>query len=297
MKVSPGGGVRPSTVIGPHAIIWLSGSDETPPAARDTGKLAEPLPELAIGLRGRRAVGVLTTGHRQLEREDVRGVEAWRHALDRDEAANQQAGADQQHDRERKLGDDQQAAQVLRRVPRPRHCRRTPGRRPSGAWRSRRLARSAGADRREAPTGPTAPSVKSSTCPSMRDLVQPRDAPGAERADAGQAPRTPKPAPSAPPASASSTLSVRNCRTMRARLGAERRADGDFALPRPARARAAGSRRSRTRSAARSRPRRSGRSSERRTSPTTCSRSGHDAERQAAVGRIDVGMLARAAAP
>ena len=42
--------MRPSTVIGPHAIIWLSGSAETPPAAVDAGHGREPLPELPIGL-------------------------------------------------------------------------------------------------------------------------------------------------------------------------------------------------------------------------------------------------------
>ena len=40
MNSSPGGGVRPSTVIGPHAIIWLSGSAETPPAAVTPGSAA-----------------------------------------------------------------------------------------------------------------------------------------------------------------------------------------------------------------------------------------------------------------
>ena len=37
MNASPGRGARPSTVIGPHAIIWLNGSDETPPTADTPG--------------------------------------------------------------------------------------------------------------------------------------------------------------------------------------------------------------------------------------------------------------------
>ena len=33
MNFSPAGETRPSTVIGPHANIWLSGSEVTAPAA------------------------------------------------------------------------------------------------------------------------------------------------------------------------------------------------------------------------------------------------------------------------
>ena len=39
MNFSPSGAVRPSTVIGPHAIIWLSGSAVTPPAAVTPGSV------------------------------------------------------------------------------------------------------------------------------------------------------------------------------------------------------------------------------------------------------------------
>ena len=38
-----GRGVRPSTVIGPHANIWLSGSAETPPDGGHAGQRVEPL--------------------------------------------------------------------------------------------------------------------------------------------------------------------------------------------------------------------------------------------------------------
>ena len=40
MNASPGCGIRPSTVIGPHAIIWLSGSDDTPPTPTTPGSAA-----------------------------------------------------------------------------------------------------------------------------------------------------------------------------------------------------------------------------------------------------------------
>ena len=80
MNFSPRGGGRPSTVIGPHAIIWLSGSAETPPAAVTPGQRAEPFPELAVGFEHDAAFGILPSRHRQLERQHVDGVEAWRHA-------------------------------------------------------------------------------------------------------------------------------------------------------------------------------------------------------------------------
>ena len=40
MNFSPAAGTRPSIVIGPHAIIWLSGSELTPPAAVTPGSRA-----------------------------------------------------------------------------------------------------------------------------------------------------------------------------------------------------------------------------------------------------------------
>ncbi len=39
MNFSPAGGMRPSTVIGPHANIWLSGSEVTAPAEVTPGRL------------------------------------------------------------------------------------------------------------------------------------------------------------------------------------------------------------------------------------------------------------------
>ena len=60
----------------------------------------------------------------------------------------------------------------------------------------------------------------------------------------------------------------------------------------PARARAAGSRHWRRRSAARMRPRRSGPTASGARSPTTCSRSGTMLKVKAAVGRIEIWILA-----
>ena len=40
MNFSPAGGTRPSTVIGPQANIWLSGSEVTAPAAVTPGRLS-----------------------------------------------------------------------------------------------------------------------------------------------------------------------------------------------------------------------------------------------------------------
>jgi hypothetical protein len=72
MNFSPSGAARPSTVIGPHAIIWLRGNAVTPPVAVTPGR-REPFPELPI--RQQHGVGIVAAArHRQFEREDVLGL-------------------------------------------------------------------------------------------------------------------------------------------------------------------------------------------------------------------------------
>ena len=117
MKASPGCGVRPSIVIGPHAIIWLSGSDETPPTA-DTPGIAPSRVQISRYVSSTAfASPYLLTGHRQFEREDVGGVEPRRHLLEADEASYQQPRAHDEHHRQRQLAHDERTAQALTAAP------------------------------------------------------------------------------------------------------------------------------------------------------------------------------------
>ena len=104
-------GRRPSTVIGPHAIMPLSGSAEISTGRHHTRHVAQPLPQLAIGLERLVCVGVLAPRQRQLEGQDAGRREAGLDLLQSHEAADQQPGADQQHHRQRELADHQQPAQ------------------------------------------------------------------------------------------------------------------------------------------------------------------------------------------
>ena len=117
MKASPGCGVRPSTVIGPHAIIWLSGSDETPPTAVTPGSADSRDQISPVRVEHGGGVAVLLPGHRQFERQDVGGVEPRRHLLEADEASDQQPRAHDEHHRQRQLAHDERAAEALTAAP------------------------------------------------------------------------------------------------------------------------------------------------------------------------------------
>ena len=128
--------------------------------------------------------------------------------------------------------------------------------------------------------------------PVDRDLAETRHARRAERANPLQADRRDSSSPTAPPANASSRLSVSNCRTMRQRLAPSAARTAIFVLARErARQQQVGDVGARDQQHE-ARPHATSTTSARRTRPTTCSCSGSDAERQTAVRRIEVGMLA-----
>ena len=220
MNFSPAGGARPSTVIGPHAIIWLSGSAVTPPAAVTPGS-ASAAPRAACRFRApSRRSRVLPAAHRQLERQHVRRIEAGGHVLELREAANQQPGADQQHHRQRQLGDDQQAPHVAGRgptrapaadAPRPRSfrfsCRSTPAQPQRRRETEEHARQHRHAEREQQHACRRSRSRAAAARSSMPSTRMPSRRPVREQ----QARRT-------PPATASSTLSVSSCRTMRPRL-------------------------------------------------------------------------------
>ena len=153
MNSSPAGGVRPSTVIGPHANIWLSGSDDTRPDAVTPGSALRAAPT-AAGRRSSTAFASLYV-RPVIVSSSVRtlaGIEARRHVLQAREAADQQTGADQQHDRQRELGDRRADGADCRR--RPRRCCAPAEPRPASlrfACRSTRDSRNAGASPNKQP--------------------------------------------------------------------------------------------------------------------------------------------------
>ena len=117
MNASPGARVRPSTTIGPHANIWLSGSAEIAPAASTPGSAAIRRPQLAIGEMDGVGLGIALALHGQLEGEDAGRIEARRHGGESHDAADHQRRADEQHHGERNLGDDEQPAQAVSAPP------------------------------------------------------------------------------------------------------------------------------------------------------------------------------------
>ena len=117
MNASPGARVRPSTTIGPHANIWLSGSAEIAAGRLDAGQRRDPPPQLAVGEMAVGALRVALALHRQLEREHAGRIEARRHGGEARDAAHDQRRADEQHHRERDLGDDEQPAQAVSAPP------------------------------------------------------------------------------------------------------------------------------------------------------------------------------------
>ena len=278
MNVSPAGSGRPSTRdraprehlaerqrrdaaggrrarAGAPAAPTAGGTSRAPPAARCTSR---PV--------------IVSSSVRMFA-----GVEAGGHLLQAREAANQQAGADEQHHRQRQLRDHEQLAHVLaaaRRAPQRARARGS----AAGVLQvvvqieaARRAAPARGRTGR--PTATEIASVKSRTSPLDRDLGEPRHA--ARRRGRGS-PRGSRPRAAgrarrrrAPAARSRSAAGARCARGSRRAPRARRSPSGA-----PGRATAAGWRRWRTRSAARTRPRAIRISSERRTSPTTCSCSG-----------------------
>ncbi len=62
-------------------------------------------------------IAVFAAGHGEIEGQDAGGIEAGRHVLEAGEAADEQAGADEQDHRERQFGDHEQAADVVAASP------------------------------------------------------------------------------------------------------------------------------------------------------------------------------------
>ena len=98
MNFSPGGGTRPSTVIGPHAIIWLSGSAETPPGGGHARQAPRAAPRAAGRLRAPPAASAyLRPVIVSSSVSTPAGLKPGGTSLQVREAADQQPGADEQH--------------------------------------------------------------------------------------------------------------------------------------------------------------------------------------------------------
>ena len=112
----PGCGVNPSTLIDPQPTDDVNGSDDTAPRTVTPGTAAMASPNLAEELDGGVADSE-TAGALAPSRIEITfsGLKPGGTRLQPHEAANQQAGADQQHQRQRQLGDDEQAAQAQAR--------------------------------------------------------------------------------------------------------------------------------------------------------------------------------------
>ena len=252
----------------------------------------QPFPQLPVGLQDRVGVVVLPAGHRQLERQHVARIESRRDVLQMREAADQQTRADEEHDRQREFRDDEQPAQVLAAAPDGAARQPIRGSRPSGGAADRAPTVGAPAPGRisRLPAHETA-IVKSSTRQSMAiswsrgTLASPsaRIPSGTER-DSSR--------PTTPPRVASTRLSVSSCRTMRQRLAPS------AARTAISRCRASAARQQQVRDVrARDQQHERDRRHKHDAAPAargrpSCSWSGSDAERQAAVRRIEVGMLA-----
>ncbi len=132
MNFSPGGGTRPSTVIGPQANIWLSGNEVTAPAAITPGRRSSRCQSLVIGSPDRLLVLVLRAAHGEFERQNIVRIESRRHVLGAQKAADQQARADQQHGAQRQFGNHQQMAKTVAASPHGADA----GRGPAGVLQS-----------------------------------------------------------------------------------------------------------------------------------------------------------------
>ena len=204
--------------------------------------------------RGTRAAAPLACGEPESERphgQQALRAEAGVGPLQPEEAAGQEPGADQQDDRHRDLGDDERVVQPVAARCRPR-CARPD---LSDAATSPREARSAGSSPERSAVASETASVNAATprvdARSRRAAADP-GAPTCQQHDAAPGEREDRAARRArrSPAAASSS----HCRTRRPRLApSAARTAASFARASPARA--AGSPRSRRRSAARGRPR------------------------------------------
>ena len=119
---------------GPPSITSAAGLRRTPAccsrrsaaaAGRDRVQpLLEPLEERQALL----GLVILPVGQRQLHRQQLRRVDAEIEPLQRQEAAHHEAGAGEQHERQRELDDDQRAGPAARAHAAGAAC----GRLPSG---------------------------------------------------------------------------------------------------------------------------------------------------------------------
>ena len=142
-----------------------------------------------------------------------RRVEAEIDALQPPETLDQQRRADEQHERERELADDEDAAQAGWRV-----RRRWPSASPRASPTADRRAslESPAPGRRGRRSAIDRPAVNASTVPLTPTACRRGRLDGLSCTSAST-PQTATSRPSAPPTAASSTLSVSSCRTRRAR--------------------------------------------------------------------------------
>ena len=91
------------------------------PGVRDDGKRADAVDQRRVELLLGGAGGVARGGQHDLDRHDARRPEAGAHRREVDEAADEEPRADEQHQRERDLGDDHDVRQPARAAAR-RHA-------------------------------------------------------------------------------------------------------------------------------------------------------------------------------
>ena len=81
-----------------------------PPTASTPGRTCEPIEQALEELRSLRRLSIARARNRDLHRDDPRRIEARVHVEEIHEAANEQAGACQQHQREGHFDHDERAA-------------------------------------------------------------------------------------------------------------------------------------------------------------------------------------------
>ena len=173
----------------------------------------------------RRALARLPRLRLQHERQHVIRIEPGIDAPQRDEAAQHQAGADEQDERQRHLGDDHAAAQS----PAAAQTADRPPAERSTSMTSVRDARSAGTMPQSSAVTTPANTANASTAGSIATASSRGRSFGPEREQhlhAGARERQP---PSAVPTAAITRLSASICRTSCPRLGADRGADRELA--------------------------------------------------------------------
>ena len=200
------------------------------PALSTPGIAREPRDQTREELDPLRVVGVAASRHRHPRGQDVARVEARIDAAERAEAAEHQAGADQQHDRQRDLADDERLADAAMPDAGADLARAVLQRLLHAAARAFERRREAADDRgRERDRGGEARAPDSSDA-RARDR---RDSTGLIASSSAR-PHCATSRPSAPPSTHSTRLSVSSWRIDADAAGAERGANRDLALARRA---------------------------------------------------------------